>query len=158
MLKWALRCISPALALMLLAACGGDPLPKPELLDYPQSQWPQRAQSMSTDELFYVYRYHLSLKPPYDTSFADILGTKGRESVLAWIADLESDNEPGIDEPYLFGPIIEQAFRRGGYDLCADPETLNRAARALIRPRVARTTAESLALLRQQCVPPETAP
>lgn len=127
-------------------------LPKPELLNHPQSEWPVRTKAMSTRALFDVYRYYLSLKPPYDSSFADYLGARGKEAVLIWIESLEKGQSPLIDRTYLFGPIIQMAYFKGGYDLCADPETLNRAATALIRPQVARSMRESMPMIRSVCV------
>jgi hypothetical protein len=140
------------LLLCALSACGNDPLPKPDLLNHPTSEWPARTKAMSTEELFYVYRYNLTLKPPYDSSFADYLGLRGKEAVLLWIESLEKEQEPIIDQPYLFSPIIQQANYRGGYDLCADSETLNRAAAAMVRPGRARSIGESLPLIRESCV------
>jgi predicted small lipoprotein YifL len=147
---------NPAILVLLflcsLTACGDTPLAEPELLKYPKSEWPERTQSMTTQDLFYVYRYHLSLKPPYDSSFAEYLGKRGKQAILVWIEGLESDQKPRIDRPYLFGPIVQQAYYRGGYDMCADNDTLNRAGRALIRPQVARDIKEAISLLRSSCV------
>ncbi len=143
---------SLCLGFILIAGCGQDAFPKPELLNHPQSEWPARTKTMTSKQLFDVYRYYLSLKPPYDSSFADYLGLRGKEAVILWVESLEKGQSPPIDRPYLYGPIIQMAYYKGGYDLCADPKMLNRAATALIRPQVARSIQESTPLIQSQCV------
>ncbi len=137
---------------ILLTGCGKEPLPKPELLNHPQSEWAASTKAMTTKELFDVYQYHQSLKPPYDSSFADYLGVRGKSAVKEWVAGLESGQHPQLTAPYRFGAIIQQAYYKGGYDLCADKELLNRAATALIRPKIARSLQESLPLIQSVCV------
>lgn len=136
---------------LLLAACSDSPLPKPAIVDQPEEQWPEIAKSMSSRELLDVYRYHLSLKPPHDTGFARIAGVRGKELITLWIDDLADKKKPLIDDPWTYGPLISDAYRQGGYDLCADSETLDKAANAFIENRLARTGDDAKALIGKQC-------
>jgi hypothetical protein len=138
--------------LCTLASCGGDPLPKPELLNHPQSEWTERTKAMSTKDLYHVYRYYQSLKPPYDSSFADYLGVRGKAAIKEWIFDLESGNEPQISQPYRFGEIIQQSYYKGGYDLCSDPPTFDAAVNALLPMGVTSTRRGAAQLIRKECV------
>ena len=121
------------LVCFLLASCGGDPLPKPDIENYPESEWLSRSATMSTQELYDVYRYHASLKPPYYTGFANILGSRGRDSINIWLNDIEAGGRPDMSRFLFVEPIVEATLRFGGYDLCKDQPQLTRASRLLTR-------------------------
>ena len=140
-----------ALCLLLLTSCSDAPLPKPEIADQPEARWAETAKAMSTRELLDVYRYYLSLKPPQDTGFAKIAGVRGKELILLWVDDLVNHKKPLIDNPWTYGPLISEAYRQGGYDLCADVQTLDKAADAFVRNQLARSNDDAKMLIMKQC-------
>ncbi len=117
--------------IFLLASCGGDPLPKPDLLNHPESEWPSRTDQMSTKELYYVYRYQASLKPPYIMDFAGIVGSRGREAIDIWLDDIEARSRPNMGYHQFMHPIVSAAAEFGRYDLCGDQPQLTRASQLL---------------------------
>jgi hypothetical protein len=142
---------APLFAALSLAACADPPLPRPELLNHPEAEWPQRTQQMSTRELYDVYRYYLSLKPPFDTSFSRYIGARGKAAVQLWVDDLDAGRKPKIDRTWTFGPLLQAALIHGNYDLCKDAPLYARATVTSVKRGIAQSGNSAMKLLNNDC-------
>ncbi len=136
---------------LLLFGCGDDPLPQPALLNHPEEQWPVRTEKMTTREIFEVYRYYRSLKPPRATVGAELLGARGKEALLVWAESVERNEQPLMTETMYFERLVIEAAWKGGYDLCADAPMMERAAKLMAKEAMARSNADALSYVKRQC-------
>lgn len=86
--------------------------------------------AIKADRLINCYDMEMSVAHPPSKNTTKDLGKLGKEGVLAWIRDMEKGSD-SLAANYAYNPLIVEAYKLGGYNLCEDKITYHRATRAI---------------------------
>jgi hypothetical protein len=98
-----------------------------------------QARTLSTRQVYELYKQSFDLPPPPLYVLADPLGERGRKGIDLWVADLSSTG--ALSEDWEFGGLLGSVKEQSGQTICQDPDALATAAKALALKRQATVRA-----------------